>query len=176
MTAPIPSPIWQPACARIIPISPSANLRERGLVPSITVQSWAPKSAADHFDFSLTLSEILSDTEDYIARILRVDIPTASGSPTDLTVLWSSIVNGMACVMLGGGEPGTTQTIVVYALTQQGRRLATRIELAITTETDAVEPTPAPTLPSSVPVPPNAIQLLDEAILLDAAGQPYLIA
>lgn len=176
MIAPIPSPTWQPAAARVIPISPPANLRTRGLVPEIVTLSWAPKSSADHFDFSLDLSGILDATGDHVAAIERVEIPTASGLPTQLTVLWSSIVNGLACIMLGGGAPGETDEIVVYVVTQQGRRLAPRILLAITTETDASTPTPAPTLPDGTPVPPNAIRLPSGKILTDDNGKPFLIA
>lgn len=65
---------------------------------------------------------------------------------------------------------------MVYVVTQQGRRLAPRIELAITAETDATEPTPAPTMSGGIPVPPNAIQLPDGAILTGPGGRPYLIA
>ncbi|MCG4261396.1 hypothetical protein K6W36_12550 [Acetobacter senegalensis] len=176
MIAPIPSPIWQPAAARVIPISAPANLRTRGLVPEIVTLSWAPKSSADHFDFSLDMSEILDATGDHIAFIERVDIPTASGDPTQLTVLWSSIVNGLACIMLGGGTPGETEEVIVYVVTQQGRRLAPKVLLAVTSETAATVPNPAPTMSSGVPVPPNAIQLPSVSILTDDNGQPYLIA
>lgn len=176
MTAPIPSPIWQPAASRVIPIVAPANLRARGLVPEIVTLSWAPKSSADHFDFSLDLSAILSQTGDYLAAIERVEIPTASGLATQLTVLWSSVVQGLTCIMLGGGSPGITEQIVVYAVTQQGRRLAPRINLAITSETEATEPTPAPTMAGGIPVPPNAIQLPDGTVLTDPDGRPYLIA
>lgn len=176
MIAPIPSPTWQPAAARVIPISAPANLRTRGLVPEIVTLSWAPKSSADHFDFSLDLSAILDATGDHIAAIERVDIPTASGDPTQLAVLWSSIVNGLACIMLGGGTPGEIEEIVVYVVTQQGRRLAPKVLLAITSETAATEPTPAPTMGNGIPVPPNAIRLPSGFILTDNNGKPYLIA
>ncbi|MFT9064578.1 MAG: hypothetical protein ABF430_12310 [Acetobacter persici] len=176
MTAPIPSPVWQPAASRVIPIAAPANLRTRGLVPEIVTLSWAPKSSADHFDFSLDLSAILDQTGDHLAAIEQVDIPTASGLPTELTVLWSSVVQGLACIMLGGGSPGEIEQIVVYVVTQQGRRLAPRVELAITAATDATTPTPAPTMPGDIPVPPNAIQLPDGTILTGPGGRPYLIA
>lgn len=176
MTAPIPSPVWQPAASRVIPIAAPANLRTRGLVPEIVTLSWAPKSSADHFDFSLDLSEILSQTGDYLAAVERVEIPTASGLTTQLTVLWSSVVQGLACVMLAGGAPGVTEQIVVYVVTQHGRRLAPRIELAITNETDATVPTLPPIMSGGIPVQPNAIALPDGSILTDPNGLPYLIA
>ncbi len=145
-------------------------------MPEIVTLSWAPKSSADHFDFSLDLSAILSQTGDYLAGIERVEIPTASDLPSQLAVLWSSVVQGLACIMLGGGTPGITEQIVVYVVTQQGRRLAPRIELAITSETDATEPTPPPSMDGGIPVPPNAIQLPDGTILTGPGGLPYLIA
>ncbi|GAN64718.1 phage fiber-tail adaptor protein [Acetobacter indonesiensis] len=166
----IPSPTWQPAAVRVLPIVAPANLRTRGLVPEIITLSWAPKSSADHFDFSLDLSAILDATGDHIAAIEHVEIPVASGLPTQLAVLCSSIVNGLACIMLGGGAPGETDEIVVYVVTQQGRRLAPRILLTITTETDASIPTPAPTMSGGVPVPPNAIRLPGGLILTDDNG------
>lgn len=164
MTAPIPSPVWQPAASRVIPIVAPANLRTRGLVPEIVTLSWAPKSSADHFDFSLDLSEILSCTGDYVASV-SASVPTATGSPTDLVPLWTSIVNGLACVFLGSGAPGTTQTVRVTVGTQQGRVITQDVALAISTYSVATPPIPPPTLADGTPVPPNAIRLPDGSIL-----------
>ncbi|WP_456304458.1 phage fiber-tail adaptor protein [Acetobacter senegalensis] len=175
MIAPIPSPIWQPAAARVIPISAPANLRTRGLVPEIVTLSWAPKSSADNFDFSLDLSEILSCTADYIASV-TARVTTATGSGSDLVVLWVSIVNGLACVFLGSGLPGTTQTVRVVVGTQQGRVIAQEVLLSINSYSQATSPQPVPTLPDGTPVPPNAIRLPDGSILTDDNGQPYIIA
>lgn len=175
MTAPIPSPTWQPAAARVIPIAAPANLRTRGLVPEIVTLSWAPKSSAEQFDFSLDLSGMLECTGDYAASVLA-SIPTATGMKTDLTVLWVSIVNGLACVFLGGGQPGTTQTVRVSITTQQGRVIVQDIQLAIDVFSEPATPQPVPTLPDGTPVPPNAIRLPDGSILTDDNGQPYIIA
>lgn len=175
MTAPIPSPIWQPAASRIIPIAAPANLRTRGLVPEIVTLSWAPKSSADQFDFSLDLSEILSCTGDYVASV-SASVPTATGSTDDLVALWTSIVNGLACVFLGSGPPGTTQTVRVTVGTQQGRVITQGVALAINLYSPATPPQPAPALTDGTPVPPNAMRLPDESILTDSSGQPYLIA
>ncbi|GLH29744.1 hypothetical protein WSS15_23940 [Acetobacter pasteurianus] len=163
MTAPIPSPIWQPAASRVIPIAAPANLRTRGLVPEIVTLSWAPKSSADHFDFSLDLSEILSCTGDYVASV-SASVPTATGVAADLAVLWTSIVNGLACVFLGGGEPGTTQTVSVEITTQQGRIISQDVLIAIASGV-ASTPNPVPTLADGTPVPPNAMRLPDKSIL-----------
>lgn len=78
--------------------------------------------------------------------------------------------------MLGGGAPGKTNEIVVYVVTQQGRRLALCILLAITSETGASIPTPAPTMSGGVPGPPNATRLPSGLILTDDNGKPFLIA
>lgn len=166
MTAPIPSPVWQPAASRIIPITVPANLRLRGLVPEVVALSWVPKSSAEQFDFSLCAGDMLCDTGDYIAKVERVEIPTATGLDTDLTVLWSSVVNGMACVFLGGGQPGTTQTVIVYIRTQQGRHIPQEVLLAINGATSAMVPIPVPALTDGTPVPPNSMRLPDGNILL----------
>ncbi|WP_215762177.1 hypothetical protein [Acetobacter sp. P1H12_c] len=164
MTAPIPSPIWQPAASRVIPIAAPANLRTRGLVPEIVTLSWAPKSSADHFDFSLDLSEVLSCTGDYVASV-SASVPTATGSATDLAVLWTSVVNGLACVFLGGGPPGTTQTVRVVVVTQQGRTVTQDVALSISSYSVATVATPPPALEDGTPIPPNAIQLPGGGIL-----------
>ncbi|WP_456304270.1 phage fiber-tail adaptor protein [Acetobacter persici] len=144
-------------------------------MPEIVALSWAPKSSADRFDFSLDLSEILSCTGDYVASV-SAGVPTATGSATDLAVLWTSIVNGLACVFLGGGPPGTTQTVRVTVGTQQGRTISQDVALAISTYSTATSAGTVPTLPDGTPVPPNAIRLPNGSILTDNSGQPYLFA
>ncbi len=151
MIAPIPSPIWQPACARTIVIPEPTNLRARGLVASVISVSWAPKSSAENFDFSLNTSEILCCTNDYIAHV-AASVPTAQGLPTDLSVSWCSIVNGLACVFLGGGEPGTTQTVSVEITTQQGRVISQDVLIAIVSGL-ASAANPVPTLSDGTPIP-----------------------
>lgn len=163
MTAPIPSPIWQPACARTIAIPEATNLRARGLVASTILLSWAPKSSAENFDFSLDASKILCCTNDYISHV-SASVLTAQGLPTDLSVSWCSIVNGLACVFLGGGDPGTTQTVNVKITTQQGRVILQDVLIAIANGT-ASAPNPVPTFPDGTPVPPNALRLPDNSIL-----------
>lgn len=163
MTAPIPSPIWQPACARTIAIPEPTNLRARGLVASIIPLSWAPKSSAENFDFSLDASEILCCTNDYIAHV-SASVPTAQGLPADLSVSWCSIVNGLACVFLGGGEPGTTQAVNVEITTQQGRVISQDVLIAIVSGL-ASTANPVPELTDGTPVPPNALRLPDNSIL-----------
>lgn len=175
MTAPIPSPIWQPACARTIAIPEPTNLRARGLVASIIPLSWAPKSSAENFDFSLDASGILCCTNDYIAHV-SASVPTAQGLPADLSVSWCSIVNGLACVFLGGGEPGTTQTVNVEITTQQGRVISQDVLIAIVSGL-ASTANPVPELSDGTPIPPNAMQTpVDSEILLDDSGRPLLIA
>lgn len=164
MTAPIPSPIWQPAASRVIPIAAPANLRTRGLVPEIVTLSWAPKSSADRFDFSLDLSEILSCTGDYVASV-SASVPTAAGSETDLAALWTSIVNGLACVFLGGGPPGSTQTVRVTVGTQQGRVITQDVALAINAYSVATPAGQPPTLTDGTPIPPNAMRLPGGGVL-----------
>lgn len=159
----------------MIPIAAPANLRTRGLVPEIVTLSWAPKSSADNFDFSLDLSNILACTGDYISQV-DASVPTSTGLPTDLTPLWASVVNGLACVFLGGGTPGTTQTVRVKVTTQQGRVVTQDVLLSIGTYSPATPPQSVPTLPDGTPVPPNAIQPSDGAILINRYGQPFLIA
>lgn len=177
MIAPIPSPTWQPAAARVIPMVAPANLRTRGLVPEIVTLSWAPKSSAEQFDFSLDLTGILECTGDYAASVLA-SIPTATGTATDLTVLWVSIVNGLACVFLGGGQPGTTQTVRVSVTTQQGRVIYQDILLAIDVFSEPAPAQPVPTLPDGTPVPPNAMRLPAALSILtdDQTGLPFIIA
>ncbi|WP_259329174.1 hypothetical protein [Acetobacter pasteurianus] len=84
-------------------------------------------------------------------------------------------MNGLACVFLGGGEPGTTQTVNVEITTQQGRVISQDVLIAIVSGT-ASAPNPVPTLPNGTPIPPNAIQLPDGVILLADNSQPLLIA
>ncbi|GAN63202.1 hypothetical protein AA0313_0909 [Acetobacter indonesiensis NRIC 0313] len=175
MTAPLLSPNWCPAPARCIPLAVPAGLRLRGLVGQAVTLSWAPKSSADTLDFTLDPTDWLQGTGDYLASV-SATVPTATGQTADLTVLWASLINGMACLFLGGGVPGTVQTVMVRVTTQQGRSLCQPVSLAITATGAATVAATVPTLPDGTPVPPNALALSDAVILTTESGHPYLLA
>ncbi|WP_456304105.1 phage fiber-tail adaptor protein [Acetobacter pasteurianus] len=163
MPPPIPFPIWQPAWAQTIVIPEPTNLRARGLVASIIPLSWAPKSSAKNFDFSLNASEILCCTNDYIFHV-SASVLTAQGLPTDLSVSWCSIVDGLTCVLLGGGEPGTTQTVNVEITTQQGRVISQDVLIAIVSGVASIA-NPVTEFSDRNPVISNALRLPDNSIL-----------
>ncbi|GAN69273.1 phage fiber-tail adaptor protein [Acetobacter orleanensis] len=175
MTAPLPSPNWQPAAARTIPLTRPPGLRLRGLVAEEVCLAWAPKASGDNLDFTLDPQSWLCGTGDYLASV-QADVLTATGTSTDLTVVWTTLLHGMACVFLGGGVPGTVQQVRVAVTTQQGRSLVQPIAVAILAEAPAAEPQPVPCLADGTPVPPNAIALPGGAILTGPSGTPYLIA
>ncbi|ANA14162.1 phage fiber-tail adaptor protein [Acetobacter oryzifermentans] len=175
MTAPIPSPNWYPAPGRTL-LLPSMD-QVRGAVTSPPTQLvWPKKTSADNLDYSLDPSDWLSGTSDYLANIESVEITTSLGEADDLKCLWSSIVNGMACLMIGSGQPGTQQNINVRLLTQQGRRAAVSILLPVSNALSATAPQKTPTLSNGTPIPPNSIQLAGGSILLGDNDQPLLIA
>lgn len=175
MIAPLPSPNWQPAVARTIPLTLPPGLRLRGLVAEDVCLAWAPKSSGDNLDFALDPKNWLSGTGDYLSSV-TADVLTATGAATDLTVLWVTLLHGTACIFLGGGVPGTVQQVRVAVTTRQGRRLVQSVLVSIVANAPAALPEPVPCLPDGTPVPPNAIALPGGAILTGPSGTPYLIA
>lgn len=175
MTAPLPSPGWQPAPERILPLGLAPSLRVRGLLAENLCLSWCPKSSADTLDFTLEATAWLRNTSDYLASI-SATVPSATGQPTDLHVQWASLVSGMACLFLAGGVPGSVQTVLVTLGTQQGRSLTQPVRLAIVPDVPASPPGESPHLPDGTPVPPNALALSSSVVLTADNGKPYLIA
>ncbi|MGO3518090.1 MAG: phage fiber-tail adaptor protein [Acetobacter cibinongensis] len=175
MTAPLPSPGWQPAPERSVPLGLAPSLRVRGLLAESLSLSWCPKSSADTLDFSLDATAWLQDTTDYLASI-SATVSSATGLPTDLRVQWVSLVSGMACLFLAGGAPGTIQTVLVTLGTQQGRSLTQPVRIAILPDVPATQPPAPPQLPDGTPVPPNALALSSSVVLTADNGKPYLIA
>lgn len=175
MTAPLPSPNWRPAPARMLPLTLPPGLRLRGLVAQEVCLAWAPKASGDNLDFTLNPKNWLHGTGDYLASV-TASVLTATGAPTDLTVLWATVLHGMACIFLGGGPPGTVQQVQVSVTTQQGRCLVQPVAVAILADTPATAPQPVPCLADGTPVPPNAMALPGGVILTGPSGTPYLIA
>lgn len=175
MTAPLPSPGFRPAPARMLPLTVPPGLRLRGLEAERLRLAWAPKASGDALDFSLSPHIWLHGTGDYLASV-TASVPTATGAETDLTVLWSTLIHGAVCVFLGGGAPGTEQEVLVCVTTQQGRSLVQPVSVAILPTTPAAIPPSVPHLADGTPVPPNAMALPDGSILIGPSGQPYLIA
>lgn len=174
MIAPLPSSGWHPAPGRTIPVVVPASLRLRGLLGQAVTVSWSPKSSADTLDFTLDTSEWLHGTGDYLASVVA-SVTTASGQKTDMRVLWATLVNGMACLFLSGGIPGTVQTVLVSITTQQGRSLSQPVAIAILSTSPATPPATAPSLPDGTPVPPNALALSKSVILTTESGKPYIL-
>lgn len=170
MMGPIPSPIWQPAAQRIIPLVVMGNLRTRGVVPDVVARTLVPKSASDILDYYLDVSEWLKGTGDYLQSVSV----TSAGSNFD--ILCVTLVNGFACVIIGGGNPGIKYTFYITVFTQQGRKLTQPLSISILPGLTNTPAQPVPTLPDGTPVPPNAIRLPDGSILTDDNGQPYIIA
>jgi len=174
VTAPLPSPNWQPSPVRTIAVPTATNLRARSLVPLSVSISWAPKSSADNLDFTLDATDWLAGTGDYLMAP-SASVPSATGLQTDLAVLYATLINGMAVIHLGGGAPGTTQQVLVALTTQQGRRKSLLVTIAITDETDATAPGSVPTTVTGCQLPPNAIQLPNGSILTINSGIPLAI-
>lgn len=175
MIAPLPSTGWQPAPARTLPVAVPASLRLRGLLGQTVALAWAPKASADTLDFTLDATEWLRGTGDYLASV-AANVPTAAGQETDMRVLWATLVNGMACLFLSGGAPGTVQTVLVSVTTQQGRSLSQPVSVAIHSTSPATPAATAPSLPDGTAVPPNALALSNTVILTTESGCPYLLA
>lgn len=174
MMSPILSPGWDPAAERLLSIPALGRLRGMGPTPcpQLTLR---PKYSPDNLDYILCPKQWLLGTTDYLTSI-SASVLTATGSTTDLKVSWCSIVSGQGVLFLGGGPPGTLQTIQVSLGTLYGRLWSAPIYLAISSTLAAASPKPVPTLPDGTPIPPNAIRLPDGSILTDDNGQPYLIA
>lgn len=174
MTAPLASPNWQAAPARTIPFTLPPGLRLRGLVAEELCLSWVPKASGDNLDFTLDPTGWLWGTGDYLASV-KADVLTVTGAATDLAVLWTTVLHGMACIFLGGGIPDTVQQVQVAVTTQQGRSLVQTVSIAILADAPAALPQAVPRLTDGTPIPPNAITLPGGAILTDPSGVPYLI-
>lgn len=163
MISPILSPGWEPAAARMLSIPAPQRLRGLGPTPSpqLTLQ---PKSSADNLDYGLCPQQWLAGTTDYVAHV-AASVLTATGDQADLTISWVSLVSGTPVLFLGGGQPGTVQTLQVSLTTQQGRVWSAPVSLAITNTLSASGPLAVPTLSDGTPIPPNAMQLPGGGIL-----------
>ena len=169
------SPNWKPSPGRSIPVAIPVNIRTRALLADIPQLSWAPKTSADNLDYVVDPTDWLAEVGDILVSV-EGKVLTATGIPTDLAVSWASVISGMAVVFLGGGPPGTIQTVNVTMTSSSGRIVTTSVQIAISTATDAAEPQTVPALSSGTPVPPNAMQLGGNRILVVASGAPYIIA
>ncbi len=157
MTAPIISPGWEPAAERMLSMPAPQRLRGMGPTPSPQL-TLRPKSSADNLDYGLSPQQWLAGTTDYVASV-SATVLTGTGTATDLTVLMSFIVSGVPVLFLGGGEPGTVQTLQVTVRTQQGRIWSSPVSIAIYDTISATQPNIVPTLTDGTPIPPNAIRL-----------------
>ncbi|WP_143216409.1 hypothetical protein [Acetobacter sp. DmW_043] len=103
---------------------------------------------------------------DALSKIFSVSIANKTNDPSELTILWTSIVNGLACVFLGGGITDTIRSLTVTAATRNGLTLSTTVELTIFGSDNC---TPClcdyPTLPDGTDIPPNAMVLPCGSIL-----------
>lgn len=174
MIPPILSPGWEPATERMLSIPAPHRIRGLGPTPSPQL-TLRPKSSKDNLDYGLCPKQWLEGTTDHATHVAAT-VLTATGDQTDLAVSWASLVSGLPVLFLGGGQPGTVQTLQVTITTQQGRVWSAPVSIAISSILEAASPLPVPTLPDGTTVPPNAIQLPDGTILIDPMGKPYLIA
>lgn len=171
---PLISSGWLPAPARTIPVPVIASIRFRGLEKYIPSLTWTPKSSIDQLDFTLDPTEWLAGTEDYLLSPIAKVMP--SSASVDIVVLWSSLINGMAVIFLGGGQPEQTYSIQVTLTTRQGRSQVVLVEISITQNSQVSVPETAAILPNGTGIPPNAIQLSDGSILTMESGALLLIA
>ncbi|MBS1003156.1 phage fiber-tail adaptor protein [Acetobacter thailandicus] len=166
MTNPITSGRWSPSSARTIEAGAPVNLRARGLLAEITPLSLAPKNSGDVLDFSVDFSALFDSNTDALSKVCSVSIANKTNDPSELTILWTSIVNGLACVFLGGGITDTIRSLTVTAATRNGLTLSTTVELAIIGSDNC---TPClcdyQTLPDGTGIPPNAMVLPGGSIL-----------
>lgn len=164
--------LWKPSRARAIPVDLPTALRLRGIASAI-VPAWPEKSSADNFDFVIDPKLWLEDVNDHVlAAEVTIASPVLS---TDLAAGWCTIIEGEVVVFLGGGMPGSKQVVLVKIATLLGRTRLMAVQLPITNESAATQPQPVPLLDSGIPVPPNAIQMGGNQILVAPDGRPYLI-
>ena len=177
MTNPITSGRWSPSSARTIEAVAPVNLRARGLLAEITPLSLAPKNSGDVLDFSVDFSALFDSNTDALSKVCSVSIANKTNDPSELTILWTSIVNGLACVFLGGGITDTMRSLTVTAATRNGLTLSTTVELAIIGSDNC---TPClcdyQTLPDGTGIPPNAVILPGDVVLTMGPSVSTLIS
>ncbi|MDG6093887.1 hypothetical protein LOC54_01965 [Acetobacter sp. AN02] len=108
-----------------------------------------PKASADILDYSVDWSLRFRGTGDRITTV-TAKVPSATGTSTDLTVMWSGVYCDLTSVfMLASGPPLTAQNVLVEIATEQGRKDSVLLSIRVT---DATPGTPPPsgtvTLPS----------------------------
>ena len=160
---------WQAAPSRTIVLEPNQPLRGLGEAPARLV--WPAKASADQIDYAVDPTAILAEEGD--ALVGASATVTTPGTPTDLALLWCSIIDGAVVLLTGGGAPGTTIPVAVSIVTAAGRRRLELIRIPVSEDSPATAPLPVPVLASGIPVPPNAI-LVDAGVLIAPDGRPYL--
>ncbi len=172
------SPGWTASAARTVVLSAPSSATFRGISNASSLLVWPSMASADCLDFSLDVAAWLAETGDRLAG-LRVTYPTPV-TPTDLQVLWCTILSGQPVLFLSGGQPNTSFTIRILLITTAGRRHAEQVQIPISGDSLATVPALAPQLAlpagGTRPIPPNALVLPGGAILTDGTGQPFLLA
>ena len=161
---------WTASALRTIVWPQYAGGGTRFSLPAMLPAIWPSKNAGDQLDFALDLDAWLADEGDQLVGI-DAAVAAADGSvePTDLAVVWSTILGGRPTVMLSAGRPGIAYLVTLTLSTLQGRRVQVPVRLAVTTLTASLAPLPAPVAQScllGLTTPSGAVLTTDNDLAL----------
>lgn len=168
---------WTLSAARTLTLSEQATAVVRSRSQAALPLIWPGMASADALDFAIDPTAWLTEIADELVSV-TASVP-ALVLPTDLQLLWVTILQGMAVIFAAGGQPNTTVPVELVLTTAAGRRVAQLSHIVINGDSPAM---PAPAWPQltvgtgTMGIPPNAIVLPNGKILTNAAGLPYLLA
>lgn len=100
-----------------------------------------PKLSVDALDYCLSLSDWIGATGDTVIDA-RAPIIIPPDGDTPLVCAWYGSTSDAAVMMLSGGVPGVTYSVVVSADTAQGRTVSAVLEIPISSRALSISPPP----------------------------------
>ena len=92
---------------------------------------WPSKHRAKEDLYSLDWTAHLKDDDGNVGAIVDYSFSLVDGDTSELEIVDTSLSGNITTVVLAGGRPGETATIVAMVTTDSGRKLAVDIALRI---------------------------------------------
>lgn len=184
--SPVTFPAFVPSALRTIVAPQTAGTGTRLSAASVLPARFPAKASFDALDYSLDLDAWLADIADTVASVSATVSPTAgqAADPSDLGVVWVTVLNGRPTLMLAGGVPSGSYVVMVAVRTVGGRRELFPVVQQITADGAAT----AADLPARIAtalqsgaiataaLAPNVLMLDATHALVLADGTPLLAA
>lgn len=153
------SHVWKPSSARVVVIDSFIPVPRGAAVIAPPPLNWPTKDPADVLDYKVDITPAVAGNDgDFIATL---DVTSSPAGPGDI-VIQSAVADGTTAVLwLAGGQVGAIYTVTLLITTSSGRTLQRSVLLPVLAL-------------SSVPIPPNAIEISEGVILTDHNGNPVL--